>query len=101
MNITKETDTHLNPVTSTADANVLVYSGPGIKAVPTSSDNYYWVLYKSTNGITREFVTTVHPFSIDRGAHGIQYLLNWKDISATEFVNFRCADEEVFEKEVD
>jgi hypothetical protein len=98
MNITKETDTHLNPVTSTADAKVLVYSGPGIGPV---QNTYYWVLYKSTNGITREFVTTIHPFSIDRGANGIQYLLNWKDISATEFVNFRCADEEVLEKEVD
>lgn len=89
MNITREAN--INPVTSTADVHVVLTPAP----------KYYWVLYKSTSGITREFVTTIHPFNIDRGANGIQYLMNWKDISATEFVNFRCADEEVLEKEVD
>jgi hypothetical protein len=91
MNITREANIH-NPVTNTADVHVAI--------TPTVA-KYYWVLYKSTSGITREFVTTIHPFNIDRGANGIQYLMNWKDINATEFVNFRCADEEVLEKEVD
>ena len=92
MNITREAEIHLNPVTSTADVNVKVQS---------TTDKYYWVLYKSTRGITREFVTTIHPFGIDRVSNGIQNLLNWKIITAIEFNAFRCADEELLEKEVD
>lgn len=92
MNITREAEIHLNPVTSTADVNV---------GIQLTTDKYYWVLYKSTRGITREFVTTIHPFNIDRTFNGIQNLLNWKTITATEFTNFKCADEELLEKEVD
>lgn len=93
MNITKETDTHLNPVTSTADVTV---------AITPKIDKYYWVLYKSTAGITRELVTTTQPLTIKRSHVGMQNLLNWKEISKEEYTNCsNFSNEEVLEKEVD
>jgi hypothetical protein len=92
MNITREAEIHRNPVTSTVDAIVSVQPVP---------DKYYWILYKSIKGTTKENVVTKHPFHLDRSSYDIQNLLNWKEISAAEFTSFKTADEEILEKEVD